>query len=122
MGKTNEIPLVMGWKVIVRPKSAKEMSEGGIVIEAAADAEEHLVYVGQIVAIGEAAYKARTQGGIDMSKWKRVPVVDDWVIFSPYGGLNIRQRGEKKPLRLMNDTDIHAIVNDPDAYFAWIDA
>ncbi len=121
MTTTKEIPIALGWKVIVRPKSAKTMSDGGLDISPTADAQEHLVYMGELVAVGESAFTSRTQGGIDMKEWKVRPQVGDFVIFAPYGGLRIRQRGEKTNLILMNDTDMQAIVSDPDMYFTWID-
>ena len=118
----SKIPLPVGWKVIVRPKKGKTVSDGGIDVSATADAQEHLVYLGEMVAIGEAAFKTKTMGGLDMSTWKTVPQIGDHVIFSPYGGLQIHPSGEESKLILMNDTDIHALVDDADDYFAWIDA
>jgi co-chaperonin GroES (HSP10) len=121
MSKTKELPIPVGWKVIVRPRSAKTMSDGGIDVSATEDAQEHLVYMGELVAVGEAAFTSRTAGGLDMAAWKARPEVGDTVFFAPYGGLQIRQRGEKKPLRLLNDTDILGIAGDPDMYYSWID-
>lgn len=116
------IPIAVGWKVIVKPKAGKQVSDGGIDLEATVDAQEHLVYLGELVEVGEAAFLTKTTGGLDMSQWKVRPAVGDNVIFAPYGGLRIRVRGEKNPLILMNDTDIQAIIDDPDAYYSWIDA
>ncbi len=115
------VPIPVGWKVIVKPKEATTISKGGIDVSASEDAQNHLVYIGTIVAIGEAAFMTKTQGGLDLSKWKVRPQVGDHVIFAPYGGLHIHQRGEKWPLRLLNDTDIQALVDDPDDYYAWVD-
>jgi len=119
--KAKEVPMPVGWRVIVKPKEAKTMSDGGLDLTPTEDAQEHLVYIGELVAVGEAAFKSRTAGGLDMKKWAVVPQVGDSVFFAPYGGLQIRQRGEKKPLRLLNDTDVLAIASDPDAYYSWID-
>ncbi len=116
-----EIPIPLGWKVIVRPKKAKQYSEEGIDLSATEDAQEHLVYLGELLAVGESAYTSRTVGGIDMKEWKVRPRVGDFVLFAPYGGMKIRQRGEKTNLILFNDTDIQGIVSDPDNYFTWID-
>lgn len=115
------VPIPVGWKVIVQPKRGVTESAGGIDVSASTDAQEHLVYLGTILAVGEAAFMTRTQGGLDMSKWDVRPQVGDHVIFSPYGGLTIHQRGEKYPLKLLNDTDIHAVVDSLDDYYAWID-
>lgn len=117
----SNVPIAVGWKVIVKPKTGKTKSEQGIDLSATVDAQEHLVYIGELIEVGEAAFMTRTTGGLDMSTWKVRPQVGDHVIFAPYGGLRIRQRGEKRELRLMNDTDIMAVIDDPDAYYSWID-
>jgi co-chaperonin GroES (HSP10) len=121
MRMSSKIPLPVGWKVIVRPKKGKTTTEGGLDVSATVDAQEHLVYLGEIVAVGEAAFMTKTAGGLNMSEWRVRPQVGDFCIFSPYGGLQIRPSGEKQKLLLMNDTDIHAIVDDPDDYYSWVD-
>lgn len=118
----SSIPIAVGWKVIVEPRKGKTQSDGGLDLSATVDAQEHLVYLGTLVEVGEAAFKTKTTGGLDMSQWKVRPQVGDHVIFAPYGGLRIRRRGEKQHLILMNDTDIMAVVDSLDAYFSWIDA
>jgi co-chaperonin GroES (HSP10) len=117
----SNVPIAVGWKVIVKPRKGKTESETGIDLSATVEAQEHLVYLGTLIEVGEAAFKTKTAGGLDMSTWKVRPQVGDHVIFAPYGGLRIRQRGEKQPLILMNDTDIMGIVDDLDAYYSWID-
>lgn len=115
------LPIMIGWKVLIEPKRGKTTTEGGLDVTATVAAQEHLVYIGKVVAMGEAAFSARTQGGIDMAQWKVRPQVGDHVIFQPYGGMQVRPSGEKKPLLLMNDTDIMALIDNPDEYYAWID-
>lgn len=114
------VPIPVGWKVIVEPKAGKTQSEGGIDVSATQDAQEHLVYLGTIVAVGEAAFMTRTTGGLDMSQWKVRPAIGDNVIFSPYGGLKLSKSGGGT-LILMNDTDIHAVIDSLDDFYAWID-
>lgn len=116
-----EIPLPIGWKVIVRPKTAKQYSDSGLDLSATEAAQEHLVYMGELIAVGESAFTSRTAGGIDMNTWKVKPQVGDFVLFAPYGGFKIRQRGEKTNLILFNDTDIQGIIADPDNFYTWID-
>jgi len=118
------IPLALGWKVIVKPRKGITLSEGGIDVSAGADAEAHLTYTGELIAVGEAAWTACTKSGIDMSKWKVRPQVGDMIIHTPYAGMRIRRAGEKDEnyIILMNDTDIQAIIDDCDDYYAWVDA
>ena len=111
----------VGWKVLIEPKRGKTISAGGVDISASVDAQEHLVYVGTILAMGEAAFTARTQGGIDMAEWKVRPQVGDHVIFQPYTGMRIRMRGKEKFILMMNDTDIQALIDDTNDYYSWID-
>lgn len=123
---TDFVPVAIGWKVIVEPIRGKKETEAGIDLSASMDAQEHLQYMGKLVAVGEAAFNAQTKGGIDMSSWKARPQVGDYVIYSPYGGVRIRRTekdGKERPiLILMNDTDIHAIIDDPSKYYSWVDA
>lgn len=117
------IPVPIGWKVVVRPCEGKTMSAAGIDLSATIKAQEHLNYVGEIVAMGEAAFTSRTVGGIDMQAWDVKPQVGDYVLYPPYGGMAIYRTGKKEsPLRLMNDTDIMAIIDDPEKYYTWVDA
>ena len=119
----SNVPIALGWKVIIRPKQGMTMSAGGIDVSAAAEAEAHLSYIGQVLAVGEAAFTARTKSGIDMSAWKVRPQVDDWIIHTPYAGMRLRRTGEEgeRWLVLMNDTDIQAIIDDPGDYYSWVD-
>lgn len=115
------IPIPVGWKIIVRPKEGKTETESGIDLTATVDAQEHLTYLGEIVAIGEAAFMTKTTGGLNMAEWTVRPEVGDFVIFPAYGGTQIRQSGERHPLRLLNDTDIMALIDNPDDYYSWVD-
>jgi len=119
----SSVPIALGWKVIVAPKRGKQTTDSGIDISAGADAEEHLNYVGEVIAMGEAAFTAKTKSGIDMSAWKVRPQVGDFVLYTPYSGMRIRRSGEKGEnwIILLNDTDIQALIDDPDDYYAWLD-
>lgn len=117
------VPIPLGWKVILLPKQGKKTSAGGIDISATQDAEAHLSYIGEVLALGEAAFTARTKSGIDMSQWKVRPQIGDWVVHTPYAGIRIRRSGEKDEnwIILLNDTDIQALIDDPNDYYSWID-
>lgn len=120
------IPIPVGWKVIIEPVSGKTMTDAGIDVSATVEAQEHLQYLGKLVAVGEAAFKAETKGGINMLEWEVRPQVGDHVLFTPYSGMPIRRvkrsDGKARPtLILMNDTDIHAVVDDPNNYYSWVE-
>ncbi len=116
----SNVPIPLGWKVLIAPKVGKTMTAQGIDVSATAEAEKHLNYIGKIVDLGEAAFTACTKSGIDMSMWKARPQVGDYVIYHPYSGMQIRRAGDDD-LVLLNDTDIQALIDDPDAYYSWID-
>ena len=119
---TSSYPIPLGWKVLIEPQRGKEESEVGIDLSATVDAQEHLVYVGTVLAVGESAFSARTSGGIHMDEWKVRPQAGDHVLFQPYTGMRIRRSGDEgRFLLLMNDTDIQAVIDSPDDYYSWID-
>lgn len=119
--ETIKLPIPIGWKVLIRPKQAAKQSAGGIVFaNETTEAEQSLVYVGQILAMGDAAFTAKTQGGISLSHIRR-PKVGDWVVFAPFAGQKMRVRGDDSLLILMNDTELQGIVENPDDFYAWVD-
>jgi co-chaperonin GroES (HSP10) len=116
-----KLPVPLGWKVLVRPKQAPKQSSGGIVFaNETTEAEQSLVYVGQILAMGDAAFTATTQGGIKLDRMRR-PKVGDWVVFAPFAGQKMRVKGDESLLILMNDTELQGIIENPEDYYAWID-
>lgn len=119
--ETVKLPIPMGWKVLVRPKQAPKQSTGGIVYASeTTNAEQALVYVGQVLALGDAAFTATTQGGVKLSHMRK-PKVGDWVIYAPFAGQKIRVKGDDSLLVLMNDTELQGIIENPEAYYAWVD-
>ena len=116
-----ELPVVpIGWRVLIRPFEAPETSSGGIALpDEARQSEEHLTYVGQIVAMGDMCYRVITRSGIDMSKIDPKPKVGDWIMYGTYGGQKIVTKAGTKYL-LMNDDGIMGIVKDPASFRAYI--
>lgn len=122
-GETILLPKPMGWKLLIRPRQAKKMSAGGIVLSnEVSDAEESMTFIGQVIAIGEAAFMATTQGGINMAEFVDVPDVGDWVVYAPFAGQKMRVKGDDSIFLLLNDTEIQGLVANPDDYWSWIDA
>jgi co-chaperonin GroES (HSP10) len=137
------------WRVLVLPKQPKRMSRGGIALPSqAVDAEIHLNYIGQVVAMGPLAGKSekfqnpewmpprdraehewRTQErereqatmGYEM---RRVPrflwdvKVGDWVIFGRYAG----QVTTFKDVRFLtvNDDDITQVIQGPEGFRVYV--
>jgi co-chaperonin GroES (HSP10) len=119
--QTIKLPIPLGWKVLVRPKQAPKQSKGGIIFDSkTTEAEQSMVYVGQILAMGDAAFTAKTQGGVSLSHIRR-PQVGSWVIFAPFAGQKMRVKGDDSLLILMNDTELQGVIENPDDYYAWIE-
>lgn len=116
------IPIVpVGWRILVRPYEPKNTyGDTDIVIaDEALESEEHLTYVGQIVAMGSECYTAVTRSGIELSRVEPKPKVGDWIIYGTYGGQTIRMKSGQKFL-LMNDDGILGIVKDPAEFRAYL--
>lgn len=94
------------WRVLIRPRPPKRMSAGGIALPGQAqDAESHLNYVGQIVAIGPIAGKSpKFEGAWDYK-------VGDWIVFGRYVGQRMTHRDVR--LLMVDDDQIQGRVTDP---------
>lgn len=117
-----ELPVQpIGWRVLIRPYEPKgTYGESDIVIaDEALESEEHLTYVGQIVAMGSHCYKAVTRSGIELATIDPQPKVGDWIIYGTYGGQKVYMKNGVKYL-LMNDDGIMGIISDPALFRAYI--
>ena len=102
MAITKVIPA--GHRVLVKPDSVEEKSQGGIIIQHAnKDRVEEAQVTGTIVAIGPQAWKDFSDG----TPWAKV---GDRVLFAKFGGFSVSIVGEKH--RIMNDEDITAIIEE----------
>jgi co-chaperonin GroES (HSP10) len=103
----------MGWRLVIAPYEPENKTEGGIVLaDAAVDAERYLTYCGQIVAMGEACFKAVTRSGLNMGEFEHKPVVGSYVIYGTYGGQRVTTKGGARYV-ITNDDAILAVVRDP---------
>lgn len=93
-----------GHRVIIKPDSLEEISEGGIVM-AYVDKkrQEGGIHTGTLIKIGPTAWKAFDDG----VPWAKE---GDRVYFAKYGGYEIDHNGEK--YRVMNDEDVTAIIRE----------
>jgi co-chaperonin GroES (HSP10) len=106
----------IGWRIVIAPYEPKDTTAGGIVIaEQALESERLLTNCGRIVAMGEAAYRAKTRSGLEMDLWETRPKVGDWVLYGSYGGQRVVMRNGTRYL-VTNDDAILAIVNGPEDF------
>lgn len=116
MLEPHEIPVqAILWRILVQPLPPLKANPGG-KIELATQtqlAEEIQTAVGRVVQLGHFAYKSTTQAGLALAEEPHKPVVGDFVLYETYAGQEIKLRNGKK-LRILLDTEVLAIVSDPD--------
>lgn len=116
-----ELPVMpIGWRILVRPYEAQTHTVHGIELPPEAlESEEHLTYVGQIVAMGDLCYKAVTRSGIHLADMNPKPKIGDWIMYGTYGGQKVITKAGAKYL-VMNDDGIMGIVKDPASFRAYL--
>ena len=103
-----DLPQPLFWRVLVRPKIAREMSKGGIALASSVvDAEDTLNYLGQVIAMGALAYTHERLRG----EHNR-PEVGDWVAYGRYSGQVTWFKGVR--LLVVNDDEILLKVPNPE--------
>ena len=103
-----KLPRPTGYRLLILPFAPAEKTKGGIYLARQTVERERLTtVVGYIVALGPDAYK-------DLVKFPEGPWCQkgDWVIFGRYAGARIQIDGGD--LRLLNDDEILALINDPE--------
>jgi co-chaperonin GroES (HSP10) len=99
-----------GYLILVQPRVPARSTKGSIIIpDEVRDREALLSQVGQVLDIGPDAFK-------DEDKFPSGPrcKVGDYVLFGRAGGIKVSLR--EGDLRLLNDDEILAVVNDPEAF------
>jgi co-chaperonin GroES (HSP10) len=111
-----EIPIqAILWRILVQPLPPLKANPGGKIelSEKTQQAEEIQTCVGQVLQLGHFAFKSTTQAGLALAEEPFKPKVGDFVLHETYAGQEIRLRNGKK-LRILLDTEVLAIVRDPD--------
>lgn len=93
-----------GHRVLVRVEETEKVTKGGIIIaDTIADKQTEANIFGEIVAIGDTAWKAFDDG----EAWAKI---GDRVAFAKYGGFVIQDPETGERFRLLNDEDVTAII------------
>jgi chaperonin GroES len=88
-------------RVIVQPAKAEEMTKSGLVIP---DSAQEKPQRGTIIAVGPGKMKDDgTRAAVDVG-------VGDTVIYSKYGGTDVKIEGEE--YKILRADDIYAVVED----------
>jgi|TARA_R100000664_G_C2756326_1_gene144205 co-chaperonin GroES (HSP10) len=105
----DKLPRPTGYRILILPFSLPEVTKGGIhIAKATLDKERIATVVGYVVAMGPDAYR-------DMNKFPEGAWCKegDWVIFGRYAGARFQIEGGD--MRLLNDDEILATIEDPEA-------
>lgn len=122
MLEPNEVPIqVILWRILVQPIPPLKANPGGR-IEIAEDtqkAEEIATSVGRVLQLGHFAFKSKTPAGLALAEEPFKPEIGQYVLYETYAGQEIKLRTGKK-VRVLLDTEVLAIVSDPDEIRAYI--
>tara|TARA_R110000824_G_scaffold368508_1_gene557837 strand:- start:43 stop:498 length:456 start_codon:yes stop_codon:yes gene_type:complete len=105
---SHKVPKPTGYRMLILPFAPSEKTKGGIYLaKQTVDRERLTTVVGYVVALGPDAYK-------DPNKFPEGPWCKegDWVVFGRYAGARIQIEGGD--LRLLNDDEILALIDDPE--------
>lgn len=107
------------WRILIRPKSPRQVSRGGIVIASQAkDAESHLQYIGRVVAVGPLVGKSERYLDPETKASAYYIQVGDWVAYGRYAGQRLVHRGLR--LLVINDDEVLCLVENPDALKVYV--
>jgi chaperonin GroES len=104
-----KLPEPSGWRILILPYRGKGKTAGGIYIpDATVDREALATVCGYVVKVGPLAYQDKEKFG-DSKPWCKE---GDWVIFGRYAGSRFKIEGGE--VRLLNDDEILATINNPE--------
>ena len=105
----DKLPRPTGYRILILPFSLPEVTKGGIhIAKATLDKERIATVVGYVVAMGPDAY-----GDVNKFPEGAWCKKGDWVIFGRYAGARFQIEGGD--MRLLNDDEILATIEDPEA-------
>ena len=103
-----QLPTPTAYRIMILPFSRKQKTKGGIWLADSTLEQERIgTNVGYVVSLGPDAYKDERK--FPAGAWCKPK---DWVIFGRYAGARIKIEGGE--LRLLNDDDILAVVDNPE--------
>jgi co-chaperonin GroES (HSP10) len=113
--ETAKLPSPTGWRILIMPYDPPKVTRGGVEIpDEVLDRERLAINVGLVMAVGPLAYKDKNKFGDPdnpTEPWQPWCKKNDWVMFGKYAGSRFKIDGGE--LRLLNDDEILAIIEDP---------
>ena len=105
----NSLPRPTGYRILILPFSQSSVTKGGIhLAKQTVDKERLSTVVGYVVETGPDAYSDPHK--FPEGAWCKK---GDWVIFGRYAGARFQIEGGD--MRLLNDDEILALIDDPEA-------
>tara|TARA_R110002020_G_scaffold2250_4_gene10537 strand:- start:313 stop:762 length:450 start_codon:yes stop_codon:yes gene_type:complete len=105
----DKLPRPTGYRILILPFTLPEVTRGGIhIAQTTLDKERIATVVGYVVEMGPDAY-----GDINKFPEGAWCKKGDWVIFGRYAGARFNIEGGD--MRLLNDDEILATIDDPEA-------
>jgi len=103
-----KLPQPTGWRLLVLPFKMNEKTKGGVIInESTLERQQVASQCGNVLAMGSECYKDKER--YPTGPWCKV---GDWVVFARYAGSRINIEGGE--VRLLNEDEVLAIVEDPE--------
>jgi len=114
--QTGKLPKPTGYRILIIPEGVAKQSKGGIYLADSTKQTQDLAsVVGYVVALGPDAYKDGDK--YPEGAWCKA---GDYIIFGRYAGAKITMHGdtpdEDLSLRLLNDDEVLAVVDNPKDY------
>ena len=106
--EATKLPKPTGWRMLILPYRGKGKTQGGVFLpDSVVDDGQITTVVGYVMKQGELCYK--DQEKFPNGAWCKQ---GDWVIFARYSGSRFKIEGGE--VRILNDDEILAVINDPD--------
>ena len=118
----DDLPRPAFWMLLVEPRMPKKKQGLIEIAESAQDIEKIQTTVGRIIQIGPLAFKGKNESGLDLSVEAPRMVEGAYIMFARYTGQRVivlSGSGERSFL-LINDSDVMAVVPDPDKIRFWL--
>ena len=105
------MPQPTGWRMLVLPFKMNEKTKGGLILaETSLEKQQVASQCGLVLRMGPDCYR-------DKERYPEGPWCKekDWVIFARYAGSRIKIEGRE--VRMLNDDEILATVDNPEDIF-----
>ncbi len=103
------IPQPILWRIVIRPLESQKKVGDIVMTEKTQEDQQYITVVGQVVAMGEQAYKSpKLQDSNN-------PTLGSWVLYPTNAGQRIELQDGRNFI-LCNDDAVMAVVDDPEPY------